>query len=181
MSPRPVTRVVLVGFMGAGKTSVGRTLAERLGWRFVDVDDAIEDEACSTVPEIFERLGEARFREMEERAAAAALRNEEVVVASGGGWAVRPGRLAELPPGTISIWLDVDAEEAVRRASGEPGARPLLEGNDPLRAARELLGRRREHYAAATWRVDTAGRSVDDVTARILKLLATHGMEANAE
>lgn len=181
MSPAPPSRVVLVGFMGAGKTSVGRLLADRLGWRFVDVDEVVEDRAGRSVREIFEAHGEARFRELEDEAVVEILDDVEVVVATGGGWAARPGRLRSLPPGTVSILLEVGAEEAVRRARRQPGDRPLLEVGDPLATAGELLAARAEHYAEATVRVDTEGRSVDDVTSRILEILAEHGLETQAE
>lgn len=176
MSRSPISRIVLVGFMGAGKTSVGRELAERLGWRFADVDERVEEDTGLSVPEIFERWGEGRFRELEERAAAALLEEEAVVVATGGGWAARAGRLEGLDTGTVSIWLDVGADEAVRRSAGQPGGRPLLDVEDPLRAAAALVEERAEHYRRASWRVDTEGHTVDDVTSRILEILEQHGL-----
>lgn len=174
-----VRRVVLIGFMGAGKSAVGRRLADRLGWRFADLDEAVERRDGRSIPEIFEAEGEARFRELEAGAARELLHGEEVVVATGGGWAARPGRLDSLPAGSLSVWLEVGAREAVRRAAREPGRRPLLAGNDPVEAARELLERRRAHYAAADVRVDTGGRSVDDVTTRILEILEDHESETH--
>ncbi len=176
----PASRVVLVGFMGAGKTSVGRRLAGRLGWRFVDVDEAVERAAGVSVPEIFRRHGEARFRALEERTAAGIFEEDLVVVATGGGWGAHPGRLDTLPPGTVSVWLEVGAAEAVRRAAGRPGRRPLLDVDDPLEAARDLLRRRAPHYARATLRVDTEGHSVDDVTATILRILEEKGTRTDA-
>lgn len=172
-----VARVILVGFMGAGKTSVGRRLARMLDWRFVDLDDAIERAEGCTVSEIFERFGEARFRAAEARVAAGLVVQEEVVIATGGGWATVSGRLDALPAGTLSIWLDVEPEEAVRRSAEQPGSRPLLAGGDPLRAARELLRRRRAGYASAMERVDTTGRSVDDVIGRVLEVLTNYGLK----
>lgn len=167
--------------MGAGKTSVGRALATRLGWRFVDVDAAVERQAGLGIPEIFRLRGEARFRELEALAASSLLTESGVVIATGGGWAARPGRLDELPSGTVSVWLDVSPEEAVRRAEGQPGGRPLLEVGDPLATARALLEKRAKHYRRATVRVDTDGRSVDDVTSRILENLGLHGLETDSE
>lgn len=181
MSRSPISRIVLVGFMAAGKTSVGRALAGRLGWRFADVDEKVEGDTGLGVPEIFERLGERRFRELEERAAAELLEEEAVVVATGGGWAARPGRLEGLGAGTVSIWLEVGPEEAVRRVATQPGGRPLLDVEDPVAAATALVEERSEHYRRATWRVDTEGRSVDDVTSRILEILSEHGMETHPE
>jgi shikimate kinase len=166
-------RVLLVGFMGSGKTSVGRLLAERLGWAFVDFDDEIEAEAGQSVAEIFAGQGERRFRSLEAGVAARLLARRDVVLGSGGGWAAAaPGRLAGVPGGTATFWLRVTPEEAVRRAGKEPGTRPLLGGPDPRAAARRLLEKRAPRYGEARWTVDTERSSVEDVTAGILEILA---------
>jgi shikimate kinase len=163
--------VLLVGFMGAGKSSVGRILASELKWRFLDFDEAVESETGMSIGQIFDELGESAFRVVEQRVAERLLGEEGVVLGSGGGWAAVPGRLRELPEATASVWLEVSAEEAVRRVSAQPGQRPLLEGADPVEDARELLAKRSSSYAAARWRVDTERYSVEDVSARILRLL----------
>jgi shikimate kinase len=173
--------MVLVGFMGAGKTTVGRSLARHLGWRFVDMDAAIEGKVGASVTDIFERYGEGRFRDMEEKTAERLLSRDRVVIASGGGWAARPGRLGAMPDGTASVWLEVQPEEALRRVGSQAGRRPLLDVGDPLSAARSLLDERAEHYAGADVRVDTTGRSVDDVTERILEIFEEHELDHNAE
>jgi shikimate kinase len=165
-------RVLLVGFMGAGKTSVGEAVAARLGWRFVDFDRTIEETVGLTVHEIFATFGERVFREHEQRVADVLLREDGVVLGTGGGWAAAGGRLAKLPPGTETFWLLVSPVEALRRVSGEPGRRPLLDVEEPLREATELLQRRAAGYALARWTVDTDGSTVEDVTARILAILA---------
>ena len=131
--------------------------------------------------EIFASLGEGAFRELEAGVAAELLSAPRTVVAAGGGWAAVAGRLDEVPAGTFSIWLDVSPYEAVRRASGQPGRRPLLEVEHPLETARTLLEERRSAYAAADVRVDTEGSSVDDVTARVLRILAELGLESSTE
>ena len=166
--------------MGAGKSSVGRALARELGWRFVDADAAVEARAGLSVAEIFERHGEARFRALEAETMQDLLDVRCLVVAAGGGWAAEEGRLRELPAGTVSVWLDVAAEEAVRRVARQPGQRPLLEVHDPAARARRLLEARRPAYAAAGLKVDTDGRTVDDVTARIRRMLAEPGIELDA-
>ena len=180
MRPRPVSRIVLVGFMGAGKSSVGRALAQELGWRFVDADAAVEARAGLSVPEIFTQHGEARFRALEAETMEELLGRRRVVVAAGGGWAAEEGRLREVPPGTVTVWLDVAAEEAVRRVAQQPGQRPLLDVDDPAARARRLLEARRPAYASASLKVDTDGRTVDDVTARIRRMLAEPGIELDA-
>jgi shikimate kinase len=166
-----IRRVVLVGFMGSGKSAVGRRLARRLGWTFVDLDARVEAVEGRPVAAIFAGSGEAYFRAVEAREAEAVLAQDRVVLAAGGGWAAEPGRLAGLPDGTASVWLRVSAEEAVRRARTRSGKRPLLAGPDPLGTARELLRRREPAYAQAGVEVDTEGKSVEDVAARIQELL----------
>ena len=109
------------------------------------------------------------------------LASAGLVLASGGGWAAQPGRLSELPQETVSVWLDVDAEEAVRRVKRDAVARPLLAGSAPEAEARKLLERRRAAYASADWRVDTNGHSVEDVTSRILEILENAGTRTEAE
>ncbi len=177
----PWRRVVLVGFMGAGKTSVGRALAARLGWRSLDLDEVIEGEAGRSIPRIFATDGEEAFRRMEHEIAGRLLAEERLVFSVGGGWAAAPGRLTGLPPDTASVWLVVTPEEAVRRAAAEPGRRPLLEVSDPLGRARDLLAERAPAYAAADFRVDTERSSVEDVTARILELLSADPPEPRTE
>lgn len=148
------TRVVLVGFMGSGKTTVGRLLANRLGWSFVDLDDEIERLAGRTVEELFRDEGEARFRELETAAGARALAAERAVLAPGGGWSLAPGRIDGLPPGTLSVWLRVSPETAVRRATSHGRVRPLLAGAGALERARALLTEREPVYARAGLHLD---------------------------
>lgn len=180
MTPPALERVLLVGFMGSGKTSVGRRLGERLGWRFVDFDEAIEAEAGERVAEIFARRGEPWFRGLEARVAVRLLAERRVVLGSGGGWAAAPGRLAGVPAGTATFWLRVSPEEAVRRAGSRPRTRPLLDRPDPLETARTLLEERAPRYAEARWTVDTDRSSVEDVTAGILEILAREYPEIGA-
>ncbi len=163
--------MLLVGFMGAGKSAVGSRLATALGYRFVDVDALLEGEAGSSVAEIFAREGEEGFRRREADAVERLLRQDGVVIAPGGGWAAEPGRLGGVPADTATVWLRVGAEEAVRRVSAQPGVRPLLDVADALGTARELLERRTPRYREARFGVDTERSSVEDVTARILEIL----------
>jgi len=164
-------RLVLVGFMGSGKSTVGRLLAESLGWRFQDLDQSVEEEVGRSVPTIFAEDGEAFFREVEGRLAESILAGDHVVLAAGGGWAARPGRLPEVPDGTLTVWLQVSPEEAVRRVGATGAARPLLDVPDPLVRARSLMAERRPFYAAAGLTVDTEGLTPIDVSRRILTLM----------
>jgi len=153
--PGSVRRVLLVGFMGSGKTSVGRRLARLLGWTFHDFDAQVEAVAGGSVAEIFRRHGEARFRELEAAVGRRLLMSERAVLASGGGWPARDGRMDSLPPGTLSVWLKVSPEEAVRRARAEGPIRPLLASEDAVERARTLLKDRLPHYRKASLVLDS--------------------------
>jgi shikimate kinase len=164
-------RIVLVGFMAAGKSTVGRHLAGALGWDFHDLDEVVETREGRTIAAIFAESGESFFREVEARVAEEYLSRERVVLATGGGWAARPGRLGTLPDRTLTVWLKVSAAEAVRRAGGGEG-RPLLAGSDRVEGAAALLRQRTSRYAAADIEVDTEGRTAEDVSAQILARVA---------
>lgn len=166
--PPDVSRLVLVGFMGSGKSTAGSLLATRLGWRFVDVDATIEAQEGLSVAEIFRTKGEAWFRDAEQRVARDLLVGDRIVVGSGGGWGASAERLRRLPRGTVSVWLRVSPEEAVRRAAAA-GVRPLLNTPDPVKTARALLRGRISGYSACDIGVDTEGRTPEDVVEEILR------------
>jgi shikimate kinase len=167
VAPPQITRIVLIGGMGAGKSAVGAALAGRLGWSFVDLDAAIEAEAGRSVAEIFAAEGEAAFREMERRATRALRGAARVVIASGGGWAVDPSNLDLLGGGAVPVWLQVSAETAHARLRGEIATRPLLHGPDPRACIARLLQERAPRYRTADLHIATDGRSVDEVVSRI--------------
>jgi shikimate kinase len=173
-------RVLLVGFMASGKSTVGPLLARHLGWRFVDLDECVEAEEGRPVSEIFRLRGEAHFREVEDRLTRGKLREDRVVLGSGGGWAAHPGRLRDLPAGTVSVWLRVSPEEAVRRSEDQPGRRPLLGGPDAVREARDLLSAREVQYVDADLEVDTEGRTPEDVADHIVALVTRHRVKSPA-
>jgi shikimate kinase len=173
MSAPRYRRVLLTGFMGSGKSTVGRILAERIGWDFADFDEVVAEEAGLDIGTIFRELGEARFREMEARVGDRLLSRSEVVLASGGGWAAVPGRLEGLDPGTFSVWLRVSPEVAVERISSvaAEAPRPLLEGPDPLDTARRLLADREEWYARSRLTLDSDGADPGALAAEIVRHL----------
>jgi shikimate kinase len=171
----PIARVVLVGMMGAGKTAVGAALAARLGWTHVDLDDEVVRLDGRSVARIFAEDGEPRFRALEAESAAALAGRARLVVSTGGGWGARDDALRGWGEGTLGVWLKVPPDEAVRRAAGAPGARPLLAGPDPRGTVRRLLAAREAGYARAALHVDTAGRTVDQVTRHIEAAVRTRG------
>ena len=171
-----IRSVLLVGFMASGKTTVGRRVADALGWRFVDVDARVEADAGATVAEIFRDHGEDAFRAREQEATAAALREGSVVIATGGGWPASPGRMESLPPDTLSVWLRVAPPTAVARAALQGHARPLLDVPDPEGRARELIGRRTPFYERATLHLDA-----DDTSPEALARAIVEAVRARTE
>ena len=171
----PVRRVLLVGFMGSGKSQVGRELARRLGWAFRDFDEEIVARMGLPIPDIFRQHGEAVFRGEEERVGADLLLEEEVVLASGGGWPVAEGRMDRLPESTLSIWLKVAPEEAVRRVRGEGPTRPLLEVPDPVERAREILAEREACYGKAHLALDSMEAGPEELAGAIEVFMSERG------
>jgi len=166
--------VWLVGMMGAGKTTVGRALAERLRWRFVDTDAEIEERAGCTVAEIFATEGEAAFRERERRAVEA-LAGEEAVVALGGGAIAQPEVRAKVAGTGTLVYLRAEPETLAARL-GPADERPLLAGRGPrerLERLRELLLEREPAYASATLTVETDGATPEQVMERIACFLSS--------
>jgi shikimate kinase len=171
------TAVFLVGFMGAGKSSVGRMLGERLNWRFEDLDDRIEAREGRTVAEIFRDSGESEFRRAEHAALQHVLRDLSSgvakIVAVGGGAFVQKENAALLKAsGLPTVFLDAPVEELWRRccdqASESGAARPLLH---TLEQFRKLYETRRQEYSKAALQVQTGNRTVDAVAIEIAAML----------
>jgi len=168
-----IQRVLLVGFMGSGKSTVGRLLADRLGWTFVDTDARLVAEEGRTISEIFERDGEAEFRAIETRVVRWVLEQPRAVIATGGGWPTVQGNWEDVPPGTLSVWLDVTAETVVERLREDPTERPLLASEDAFDQARTLLEARRTAYSRAVVRVPVDDRTPADIASTIETLVVT--------
>jgi shikimate kinase len=159
--------------MGAGKSTLGPLLAEALRWEFLDVDAELVRRTGVTVAEFFQRQGEAAFRREEARLAAELSARDRLVLAPGGGWITGETALASLPAGSALVWLRVSPEEAVRRALSSGDVRPLLQGGDPLAAARRLLAAREAAYAQAHFTIDVDGRTPADLTIDMAEWLKT--------
>jgi len=140
--------VVLVGLMGAGKTSVGRRLAQRLGLHFVDSDHAIEESARMTIPEIFATLGEAEFRAGERKVIARLLNEKQQVIATGGGAFMDAETRARIRERGVSLWLNAELPVLMRRVQRRQN-RPLLQSEDPQGTMRRLMETRYPVYAEA--------------------------------
>ena len=138
--------IVLVGLMGAGKSTVGRRLAGRLGLMFKDADHEIEAAAKLTIADIFSIYGEASFREGEERVIARLLREGPMVLATGGGAFMREATRARIAEGAISVWLKADLDVLMRRVR-KRNTRPLLQTEDPEATMRTLMEVRHPVYA----------------------------------
>jgi shikimate kinase len=146
--PKPERSIVLVGLMGAGKSTVGRRLAKRLGMGFVDSDDEIERAADHKISEIFDRFGEASFRDGERRVIARLIEGPPKVIATGGGAFVDPATRKLILERCLAIWLDADLETLAERVSRR-NHRPLLIDKEPLPLLRDLASRRNPIYAEA--------------------------------
>jgi shikimate kinase len=161
--------VILVGFMGAGKSVCGRLLARRLGRCFVETDDMIVAGEGRSIPEIFREAGEARFRQLEGDVVESLKLKSGEVVATGGGMPCREGRMELLRELGTVVWLDGDVRELTARAS-KVGHRPMLEGRS-MAEIEELYRSRQPYYRRAHITVDTTGIGADQVVARILSAL----------
>ena len=160
----------LVGMMGSGKTSTGRPLAERLGYGFVDADAVIEQAAGCSIPEIFERDGEAGFRSLESQVLSAISQRHSLVVATGGGVVTQPENWGMLHSGIV-IWLDVVPDQLLQRLNADSTVRPLLQTADPEAALNALLNERRPLYAEADLTVVINDETPEAVADGILQLL----------
>jgi len=169
MAAVPAGNVVLVGFMGAGKSVCGRLLARRLGRCFVETDELIVSLDGRPIPEIFSQDGEETFRRLEGEAVAALSLKSGDVIATGGGLPCREGRMEALRELGTVVWLRGHLPELLIRAR-RAGARPMLSSRTPEEI--EALFRAREpYYARAHLSVDTAGLGIDQVVARLLATL----------
>ena len=140
--------VVLVGMMGAGKSSIGKRLAAELDMPFVDADSEIEAAANMTIPEIFETYGEDYFRDGERKVIARLLRDGPQVVATGGGAVADPETRRRIARKSIAIWLKADVETLLERVKRRSN-RPLLKADDPERVLRRLAAEREPFYSCA--------------------------------
>jgi shikimate kinase len=162
--------IVLVGLMGAGKSTVGRRLAARLGLPFLDADHEIEAAAGMTIPDIFAIYGEDYFRDGERRVIARLLQEGPMVLATGGGAFMSEETRSRIAEGGVSIWLKADLDVLMRRVRKRSN-RPLLQNPDPEGTMRRLMEARHPIYAQADLTVESHEAPHDRVVAEIVKSL----------
>jgi len=165
--------IVLIGMMGAGKSSLGKRLANELSLPFRDADDEIEKAAGMSIADIFDKHGEAAFRDGEQRVIARLLQDGPQVLALGGGAFVNPDTRALIEQSAVSLWLDVDLDELVQRVNRNPGKRPLLVGTDVRAKLTELNALRRPIYELADLRVNISRTDARSSIRDMKKALAT--------
>jgi shikimate kinase len=168
----PASNLILVGPTGAGKTSIGKRVAERFSLKFVDVDHAITEHAGATIPAIFENLGEAGFREHERTVLRALLAEQEQLISTGGGAVLDAGNRELMRQRGFVVHLRVGVEAQLRRL-GRCTNRPLLQRPDREQVLREMAIAREPFYAeVADLTLDTDHLMPPEATARLIRLLA---------
>ena len=163
------TNLYLVGMMGAGKTTIGRKLANRLGYHFFDTDALIEQATGKKVNDLFASEGEAGFRQIETQVLSQVATHTNLVVATGGGIVTQQMNWSYLHHGVV-LWLDVPIPVLISRLSNDT-TRPLLKGTDLPTKLKDLMAARGEQYAQADIRIEYEGRSVSKTCERIMAAL----------
>lgn len=167
--------VVLIGFMGTGKTSTGRLLASRLGRPFIDIDSKIEQEENMTVQEIFERQGEEWFRQKERSVIAKLSSNTNTVIATGGGAVLYQSNRIRLRQNGVIVCLEASVQTIIDRTAGR-NSRPLLNCEDQVAKIVGLLAERHHAYSEADLIIDTSLISPQMVTEQIIDFLRQGGL-----
>jgi shikimate kinase len=168
-----IERVVLLGYMTSGKSTVGQALARRLGWEFLDFDVEIEHREGRTVKEVIAAAGEEGFRGMEAALTAEVAARPGLVLAPGGGWITRPELLDVLGSRTLSVWLRVSVDETVRRLRSDTIDRPFRDHPDPRSMIAQMLAEREPLYRLADVSVPAEGRSAEDIAFEIETIIRT--------
>ncbi len=165
--------IVLVGLMGAGKTSIGRRLADKMGLTFVDADTEIEKAAGKSIPDIFAEHGEAHFRDGERRVIARLLDNGKQVLATGGGAFMNEETRKAIKAQAVSVWLKADLDVLLKRVA-KRGGRPLLENRDPAEVLQNLITLRYPVYAEADITVESLDVQHGQMVSEVLGALAEY-------
>ena len=162
--------IVLVGFMGTGKSTVGQVIAQKLGFHFIDTDDVIEQTSKAKISDIFAEHGEVYFRDLESQAVKSVALMKNQVVATGGGVVLRSSNIDLLRTGGPIFCLNATPKAIWDRVRSSQ-SRPLLRGPDPLKKIETLLDKRAPYYALADHQIETTGVSVDRVANEIISYI----------
>jgi shikimate kinase len=166
--------IVLVGFMGTGKSVTGKALADQLGYTFVDMDEAIEERTGRKIADIFATEGEAYFREQERELARELSARSDLVIATGGGIVLNPANIEDLGRNGMVVCLHTNPDRILQRVAQQQH-RPLLEGDtEKALAIRTLLEKRKPLYDAIPIAIDTTGHTPADTATEILALYRAH-------
>lgn len=163
--------LILAGFMGTGKSTIGRILARELDWKLVDSDRLIEEKAGATIPEIFAERGEDAFRDMESEAAKGLKKLHQCVIATGGGFVLRPENREAAERAGVLVLLMATPEQIWHRVKNSKH-RPLLGTEDPQTKIRELLEQRRPAYDAVPIKIDTNAKTPYTIASDVLGAIA---------
>lgn len=163
-------RIILIGFMGAGKTTVGRNISKKFNLDFIDMDNEIEKKENCSIPEIFDKYGEKYFRSLETQLLKELTTKENVIISTGGGIVTKDENLDILINEKKVIYLDATPETIIKHVSNEINQRPLLKNSlDIKKTIGELLNQRKEKYKAASDIViDVNNKNIEEVICQIL-------------
>jgi shikimate kinase len=167
------TNIFLIGMMGAGKSTIGKLLAQKLGYGFLDTDPLIEQCASKSIPDIFANYGEEAFRDLEQKVLSQVSAHTRLVVATGGGIVMRSLNWSHLHDGIV-IWIDVPVETLYDRLKNESEHRPLLQTDNPSQTLSDIYNQRRDRYAQADISIMVSEEETSqEVCDRLLSMLWT--------
>lgn len=162
------SNIVLTGFMGAGKSTVGKLLARKMNLNLVDTDEEIEKKTGMSIPEIFEKFGEGKFREIEAEVVKEVSKLSKTIIVTGGGVVLKKENINELRKRGMVVYLHAEPEVVYSRIK-EDKSRPLLQSGNPLKRIKELMEFRKPFYKNYDIKVDTSDLSVEEVVDKIIK------------
>ncbi len=170
---RNISNIVLVGFMGTGKTSVGIKLASALGMSFIDTDDIIENDYKMSISDIFALYGEEHFRDLESAVVEKVCNLNGYVIATGGGIVKREMNIKKLKETGIIFCLSASPETILQRTSGY-NHRPLLQVEDPINHIKRMLNERQPFYDCADYNIDTSNLNIEQVVGKIISIFSLY-------